>query len=47
MDESTTFIEPALLAHGTPRRRPVSIIALNGEHVSVIFEVNNRKTDLK
>lgn len=34
MDESATFIEPAMLAHGTPRRRPVSVIALNGEYDS-------------
>ena len=28
------FVEPAMLGHGTPRRRPVSVIALNGEYVS-------------
>ena len=38
MDESATFIEPAMLAHGTPRRRPVSVIALNGEYVSICEE---------
>ena len=37
MDESATYIEPAALAHGTPRRRPVSVIALNGEYVSIIW----------
>ena len=34
MDESAAFVEPAMLGHGTPRRRPVSVIALNGEYVS-------------
>ena len=34
MDESVAFVEPAMLGHGTPRRRPVSVIALNGEYVS-------------
>lgn len=33
VDENFTFVEAPGRAQGTPRRRPVSVIALNGEYV--------------
>ena len=37
MDENLTFFEAPVRPSGTPRRRPVSVLAVNGQFVSVLF----------
>jgi len=36
VEEQMAFVEPQMRAQNTPRRRPVSVIALNGQYVSDI-----------
>ena len=35
VDENVVYVETPMRPQGTPRRRPVSVIAINGQHVSI------------